>query len=185
MMAAATPLLSSETVTTGLLVDKSLPPSSRGRASRFASRMFCYEQSWNASPPPVVCPLLAAGALSTDPRALLRAAGIDNGIFPCFLGGLLSALFWSISRAPMILRRVSRGSTPAAAGLLPPGPQHECSGWRALCKLSPRASPPRCRSRRSPVVNLSFCWQCVWWPVPARGLATSPGNAIMISVRHG
>src|SRR5919108_187390 len=33
-----------------------------------------------------------------------------SGILPCFLGGLLSRLFWSISRARISLGRVSRGS---------------------------------------------------------------------------
>ena len=39
-MAAATCFLSSETATTAPLVDKTLPPFSRSRASRFASRVF-------------------------------------------------------------------------------------------------------------------------------------------------
>ena len=110
MMAAITPLLSSEAVTTELLVDKNLPPSSHAAASRFASRVFGYEQLWNLSPPPCGLSSLTAAALSADPGALLKAAGIYKGMLPCFLGGLLSVLFWSISSARMIFRRVSRGS---------------------------------------------------------------------------
>ncbi len=110
MTAAITPLLSSKAVTTALLADKDQPLPWLRAASRFASRMFDYEQFWNLSPRHMASPPLAAAPLSTDPAALLKASGDYSGIFPCFLGGLLSVLFWSISRAPMILRRVSRGS---------------------------------------------------------------------------
>ena len=52
VMAAITPLLSSKAVTTQLLLDKNLPLSSDGSASRLAFSICGYEQFWNLSPFP-------------------------------------------------------------------------------------------------------------------------------------
>jgi hypothetical protein len=52
VMAAITPLLSSNAVTKQLLLDKNLPPSSDGPAYRLAFSMYSYGQFWNLSPFP-------------------------------------------------------------------------------------------------------------------------------------
>src|SRR3989304_10340667 len=89
MMAAVTPFLSSETVTALLLKGKKLPPSSRRATSRFASCMFSHEQSWNPSP--------GTFGPARGCRSAAEGGRVYNGMFPCFLGGLLAVLLWGIT----------------------------------------------------------------------------------------
>ncbi|GAF83755.1 unnamed protein product [marine sediment metagenome] len=102
VMAAITPLLSSKAVTMQLLSDKNLPPSSDGLAFRLALSMCGYEQFWNLYPPPCGLSSPKAATLAPHLEALPRASGAYKGMLPCFLDGLVSLLFCSISRARMI-----------------------------------------------------------------------------------